>query len=196
VGELNDLVESNLGILAGVLAGACVLLLLLLIVVVIQIRRAGRLERRLDSLTRGVETGNLESVMSTHLDTLQRVAGDLSALTGRTAALEHAARGHLARVGLVRFNPFEDTGGNQSFALAMLDDTDSGVVVSSLHSRSTTRVYAKAIVEGRCDTALSAEEAQAVAQAVERARREKKASAAAARRASGSDSSGKPSPGS
>ena len=67
-----------------------------------------------------------------------------------------------ARVGLVRFNPFEDTGGNQSFALALTDVAGDGFVVSSLHSRTGTRVYAKAISDGRSDGALSQEESAAL----------------------------------
>ena len=69
--------------------------------------------------------------------------------------LEAAGRRAIQRVGLVRFNPFEDTGGNQSFALALTDATGNGFVVSSLHSRTGTRVYAKAITGGRSDGALS-----------------------------------------
>ena len=52
------------------------------------------------------------------------------------------------RIGLVRFNPFEDTGGNQSFALALLDQAGDGFVVSSLHARAGTRVYGKAVAKG------------------------------------------------
>lgn len=65
-------------------------------------------------------------------------------------------------MGLVRFNPFEDTGGNQSFALALLDAHGDGVIVSSLHARNMTRVYAKAVVGGTSDAALSDEESQAL----------------------------------
>ena len=54
----------------------------------------------------------------------------------RTAVLERDLQGSFGRVGLVRFNPFEDTGGNQSFALALLDGRGDGFVVSSLHSRT------------------------------------------------------------
>ena len=76
-----------------------------------------------------------------------------------------AARHAVQRVGLVRYNPFEDTGGNQSFALALLDADANGVVLTSLHSRQATRVYLRTIVAGRCDAALSAEEAEALRQA-------------------------------
>ena len=65
------------------------------------------------------------------------------------AVLEGAQRRAFQRVGLVRYNPFEETGGNQSFALALLDAAGDGWVLSSLHARSGTRVYAKAIKGGR-----------------------------------------------
>ena len=61
-----------------------------------------------------------------------------------SAVLEAAQRRAFQRVGLVRYNPFEETGGNQSFALALLDAEGDGWVLSSLHARSGTRVYAKA----------------------------------------------------
>ncbi len=87
----------------------------------------------------------------------------MGALEERTAALEADGRHAFKRVGLVRFNPFEDTGGNQSFALALLDADDDGIVVSSLHSRGMTRIYAKAMSHGRPEATLSDEETEAVA---------------------------------
>ena len=66
-------------------------------------------------------------------------------MKARTGALEAAGLRAFQRVGLVRFNPFEDTGGNQSFALALLDAEGNGWVLSSLHARTGTRVYAKPI---------------------------------------------------
>ena len=64
---------------------------------------------------------------------------------------------------LVRFNPFNDVGGDQSFILCLLDKTNSGVIITSLHTRDSTRVYAKAIKNGSCDTqTLSKEETKAL----------------------------------
>ena len=80
--------------------------------------------------------------------------------------MEAAGRRAIQRVGLVRFNPFEDTGGNQSFALALTDVAGTGFIVSSLHSRTGTRVYAKAVSGGRSDGALSEEETEALRQAL------------------------------
>jgi hypothetical protein len=80
--------------------------------------------------------------------------------------VERELVGAFSRVGLVRFNPFEDTGGNQSFALAVLDGNGDGFVVSSLHARAGTRLYAKSVSRGASDSALSAEEAEALRQAM------------------------------
>jgi len=69
-------------------------------------------------------------------------------------------------VGVVRFNPFADKGGDQSFVLAILDDHADGVVVSSLHGRTDVRVYAKPIVGGQSTYTLGAEEKEAIARAM------------------------------
>jgi hypothetical protein len=86
----------------------------------------------------------------------------VDALTGRTVVLEATAKRSLQRTGIVRFNPFEETGGNQSFALTLLDERGDGFVVSSLHARSGTRIYAKAVTRGQAETALSGEETEAL----------------------------------
>ncbi|RJQ25639.1 DUF4446 family protein [Candidatus Parcubacteria bacterium] len=76
------------------------------------------------------------------------------------------ARLHIQKIGLLRFNPFKDTGGDQSFILALVDAEDTGVVVSSLHTRVGTRWYAKKIIKGKSsEYALSDEEHKAIREA-------------------------------
>jgi len=86
----------------------------------------------------------------------------LAEVDGRYQPLEARTRGSLRHVGLVRFNPFEDTGSDQSFAIALLDDDRNGIVMSSLHGRAGTRVFAKPIRAGQAVHALSGEEQEAV----------------------------------
>jgi hypothetical protein len=97
---------------------------------------------------------------------VRQVVHDVEGVSARTTSVERDLLGAFSRVGLVRFNPFEDTGGNQSFALAMLDGSGNGFVVSSLHARAGTRLYAKAVAGGTSDSALSDEEAEALRQAM------------------------------
>jgi hypothetical protein len=149
---------------AVVLLGIAVVLLL--VMAFVQARRIRSLGRRLDDLTRGADGRSLEAVLDAHLDKVFSVARELDDLSARSAVLESTGRRAVQRVGLVRYNPFEETGGNQSFALAMTDAHGDGVVISSLHARAGTRLYAKAVIAGRSDAALSAEEAEALRMAL------------------------------
>jgi hypothetical protein len=159
--------DTLIGPYAGaIIAGLVVVVLALCAAVVGLVRRTGRLDARLAGLTRGGEGQSLEGVLDAHLDKVDAVARTVDGLVGRTAVLEAAQRKAFQRVGLVRYNPFEETGGNQSFALALLDARGDGWVLSSLHARSGTRVYAKAIAGGRADAALSEEESAAINQAM------------------------------
>ena len=87
-------------------------------------------------------------------------------VSGRLPTVEGRSTVSLQKVGIVRFNPYEDTGGQQSFAIALLDSRGTGFVISSLHSRQATRLYMKQVTEGRSEIALGDEEAEAIKQAL------------------------------
>jgi hypothetical protein len=139
----------------------------LLLVILLQARRISHLSGRLEGITRGERGRSLESILDAHLDKVYAVAAELDELAARSAVLEANGRRAFQRIGLVRFNPFQDTGGNQSFALAMVDARGDGFVVSSLHARNGTRIYAKVLTAGQADAALSTEESEALRRALE-----------------------------
>lgn len=102
--------------------------------------------RHYRKLVAGVGEVNLQQILEKHLshiDELEKAAGMLKK---DIEGIKKEDLRHLQRVGLVRFNPFGETGGNQSFALALLDDRGNGVVISSLHSRESTRIYGKPVL--------------------------------------------------
>jgi hypothetical protein len=164
--DLDALVSANLGLVVG---GLLIVVLALAFAVVGLIRRVRKLGRRLEGLTRGSDAESLEAVLGSHMDRVRQVVRDVEGVSARATGIERELHGSLSRLGLVRFNPFEgDTGGKQSFALALLDGRGDGFVVSSLHARAVTRVYAKAIAAGASEAALSDEESAAVRQALAR----------------------------
>jgi len=71
----------------------------------------------------------------------------------------------IQRIGVVRFNPFKDTGGNQSFVICLLDSKNDGFIISSLFTRDGSRFYTKPIEKGASNYALSAEEKEAIKKA-------------------------------
>ncbi len=90
------------------------------------------------------------------------VADGAAALEGRLATVEHRVEAAISRVGVVRYDAYDELAGRQSMTIALLDGTRSGVVVSSLHHRDQARLYAKQVHEGRGDLPLSPEEEEAV----------------------------------
>jgi len=68
----------------------------------------------------------------------------------------------IQKIGLIRYNPFAEVGGNQSFSLALLNAQDNGVVITSLYTREGNRVYSKPIEQGQSSYPLSAEEIKAL----------------------------------
>lgn len=160
--DLDALVRPNLSALV---VGLIAVVVALATASVLLARRTRRLDARLQGITRGSDGRSLEAILDAHLEKVFDLSRELTDVAARTAILEAAQRRSFQRVGLVRYNPFEETGGNQSFALALLDAAGDGWVLSSLHARESTRVYAKAISRGRSEAGLSAEETAAIAQA-------------------------------
>jgi hypothetical protein len=154
---LNDSGVLTLVALAAALAA-------LLWLIVLQVRTSA-IVRNYRRLVHGVSAGNLEEIMSMHVGRINEHERRLAGLDGEVAGLDRVLRTAIQHVGLVRFNPFQETGGDQSFAIALLDQHDNGVVLSSLHSRTETRVYAKPIEDGRSRYTLSDEEEQALREA-------------------------------
>ena len=118
-------------------------------------------------LVEGVNKGNLTNVLDKILDNLDNNKLNIEDLRKRLDNISDEVIRHVQKVGLLRFNPFEDTGGDQSFVLAILDGKDTGIVLTSLHNRGITRWYAKKVEEGRgVDHELSDEEKKTIKQAV------------------------------
>ena len=119
-----------------------------------------------NKLTKGVNNKNLKNILENLLrefDIAQKDIGDLKRYCEKN---ERDGTLHIQKVGLIRFNPFKDTGGDQSFVLALVDGNDTGVVISGLYSRAGTRWYAKKVVSGKgVDYDLSDEEKAAIREA-------------------------------
>jgi Protein of unknown function (DUF4446) len=162
--DLNRLLLDNLALAFGVLA---VLVLLLLIGFIVQSARVGRAVRTYRELVRDGEGGTLHDRLVGSAEQAVKATERMRELEGMHATIEGRSRRSLQHIGLVRFNPFEDTGSDQSFVIALLDDQRDGIVLSSLHGRANTRLFAKPVSDGASSHNLSEEETQAIRIAVE-----------------------------
>jgi hypothetical protein len=118
-----------------------------------------------NKLTKGVEVTDLKKVLEKVLAQGAKNEKDINDLVKRVNAQEEDGRLHVQKIGLVRFNPFKELGGDHSFCLSALDGEDSGIIITSLHTRDRTRVYMKRVLKGKSDTELSEEEKKALSKA-------------------------------
>ncbi len=162
--DLDRLLSENLALAFGVLAA---LVLVLLLVVLVQGIRLGRAVRRYRELVRDGESGSLHDRLVGSAEQAVHAAERMDQIEALHGTIEGRTRRSLQHIGLVRFNPFDDTGSDQSFAIALLDDGRDGIVISSLHGRANTRVFAKPVTDGSSAHNLSEEESQAIRVAVE-----------------------------
>ena len=162
--DLNQWLLDNLALAFGVLAA---LVLLLFIGFFVQSARLGRAVRDYRELVRGTDGATLHDRLVGSAEQAVKASERMGEIEATHALIEGRSRRSLQHIGLVRFNPFEDTGSDQSFAIALLDDARDGIVISSLHGRANTRVFAKPVTNGESAHNLSDEETQAIRIALE-----------------------------
>lgn len=117
-------------------------------------------------LTKGTNAQNLSAILE-NIANKQNMQGTQTAqLLSEISKLQDIQKIQFQKFAMIRFNPFEDVGGDQSFVIALLDGENSGFVLSSLHSRAGTRIYAKEVKVGKASThQFSKEEEEVVVKA-------------------------------
>src|SRR3989344_3269687 len=113
-------------------------------------------------LTKGVSKGNLIRILEEVISKEAKNSKSISEVAKEINRIDNEMKPHVQKVGLVRFNPFKELGGDHSFALSLLNKDDTGVILTGLHTRARTRVYIKEIIKGNSKHKLSLEEEEAM----------------------------------
>lgn len=163
--ELNELISEYLFVVVAVLA---LLVLLFLIIVVVQSVKLGRLRKRYERMMSGAGIEDLESLLLNLKMQTDSVEDEQEKQRRAMTLIEQRQRMAKTKLGMKRYNAFSDQGSDLSFSFALMDDLDNGIIVSGLHNRDSSYVYAKPLEQGSSKYALSPEEKEAV----ELARRE------------------------
>ena len=137
--------------------------LLFFILWVASLIRIGKLKKRLNAFLKDTGAADLEGVIAKLHERTETLRAVSEHFERRIGALETKTESMKGNIGMLRYNPFDDRGGSDlSFSLAILDDRENGVVVSSLHSRDESRVYAKPLEAGASAYPLTPEEKEAI----------------------------------
>jgi len=111
----------------------------------------------------GNKIKNVDELILEHSKNLKSLDKDIQELFNISNQINLLSFLGLHKTGIVRFNPFKEVGGDQSFAIALLNGKDNGIIISSLYTREGTRIYAKTIKNGKSEKhPLTQEEEQAI----------------------------------
>jgi len=142
----------------------------LLVVVVVWLAavqaRLRKVSPRLKTIIKDLDERDVLSALRDHAANLEHVDRRMDELQDALAELFRRSRYTIQKVGMVRFDALKHVGGALSFAVALLDGRDDGVILTSIYSLEECRTYAKRIVGGKCEQPLSDEEQQALREAL------------------------------
>ena len=149
-----------------IMLGQAVLTIILLIVVIVCIFKIKRLYRSYDYFMRGKDAETLEDIIIDHIHDIQELKSQDRAKKDQIRINNKNMRASFQKFGMVRYNAFKGMGGNLSFAFALLDYTNTGFIMNSVHSREGCYLYLKAVDRGQTEILLGNEEKEALEQAL------------------------------
>ncbi len=143
------------------------IILFLLLITLYTLKRNANLQKKWKVLLKGNNKNNLEKMLQEQVLTIEYISDQLVTLNKNYTHLHKKANGSLQKIGFVRFNAFENIGGDQSFALAMINNDNNGILISSIVGRNDCRVYSKLIENGKTPRNTLPEEELAIKTAIQ-----------------------------
>ena len=158
-----NFIVNHLSYIVGILGVLVIIMYLLLIHLFYNLNY---MKKRYKKMMTGVDGANLERMMIGCIDSTKAVADENAKLWEENKEIKELLSNALTKVAVVRFRAFEDMGSDLSYAVAMLDSHNNGVVMSSIFARNDSRMYVKPIVDGTSTYSMTAEEEDALKQAM------------------------------
>ena len=160
-------VFNMIGIDAGyVLIGTIAAALLLFILVIVLFVKQSKLVKKYESFMQGADGNSLESVVTKRFSEVDTLKENVLQINGRLEKIDHTLLHTYQKMSLVKYDAFQEMGGNLSFVLVLLTAQNNGWIVNAMHStREGCYIYSKEVVKGECEVQLSEEEKKALEEA-------------------------------
>ena len=149
-----------------IILGQAVLTIILMIIVLVCIFKIKKVYRSYDYFMRGKDAETLEDIIIGHIQDIQELKSQDRANKDQIRINNKNMRASFQRFGMVKYNAFKGMGGNLSFAFALLDYTNTGFILNSVHSREGCYLYLKLVDRGQTEISLGNEEKEALEQAL------------------------------
>ena len=158
--DLQELTGIGNGVYILVLAA---LVVVLLIVVIVQSAKTSKLRKRYEAFMTGKDMISLEDALRDQVETTGELKKNVENNTRDIMTIVGKMKHSFQKVGVVKYDAFNEMGGKLSFSLALLDERDDGIILNAMHSREGCYTYIKEIVKGNAYIVLAEEEARALA---------------------------------
>lgn len=164
--EQMGLAGLDLGYLVIGMGVVIVLLLIVLILLIVQIKKTGKLTKRLNKFTTGKDGKSLEQGIASLFEDTHFLKNQVDTNRKDIRTLFKNMESTYQKMGLVKYDAFNQMGGQLSFCLAMLDENNNGFILNSVHSTEGCYSYTKEIKKGECAIDLGKEETEALTMAI------------------------------
>ena len=143
------------------------IIILLLIGFIVMLLAFSSLKRKYNNFMKKLGSSeHLEEDLQTYMSRVDEVEKQNAETSNHVKNIDRELKKCIQKVGIVRYSAFKDTGSDLSFALALLDENDNGVVLNGIYSREMSNIYAKPVEKGQSTYTVSEEEAQAIEKAI------------------------------
>lgn len=165
--EMVQLIEQNAEITL-IFSGIAILLLLVMaILIIVNMSQISKLKKKYQQFMGGKEAKSLEQELKDHLDEIDGLISSNKENKEKIDHLNHQIQYAFQKVGMVKYDAFQEMGGKLSFSLCLLNEKNDGFIINAIHSREGCYTYIKEIIAGKCVIILSEEEKEALDMAMQ-----------------------------
>ena len=157
--EMNLIISSNLSF---IVLGITVAVIMIFIITIINNIRVKKLLEKYNLLTQNSNTTNIEELITGYYNQVNESLSKNRDILQSINKIESQLSNCTQKIGVVRYNAFDNVGSDLSFTVAILDAKDNGIVLNGVYSRESSTTYAKPVIDGKSKYSLSAEEIQAI----------------------------------
>lgn len=160
--DIVKMIDANMEyVLIGV-AVAALILLILFIITIVNIVQISKLKKKYKKFMDGKEGESLEETIASHLNEIDGLISSNDANKEHISKLQNQTQFTFQKLGLVKYDAFQEMGGKLSFSLCLLNEKDDGFIINAMHTREGCYTYIKEIIAGNCVIILSDEEKEAL----------------------------------
>lgn len=146
-----------------VLIGNIVATILLLIIIIVIMAKHSKLKKTYNKFMSGSNGESLESEVMGRFTDIEKIKSQIETMDGRLKVIDDTLLSTYQKVGIIKYDAFKEMGGKLSFAIALLNETNDGFILNSMHSsREGCYTYIKEIIKGESFIMLAEEEKEAL----------------------------------